>query len=223
MGGFTGMPGPPPWHMWGNTQRLRTTVQDSAATANDRITTGGQLARVSYGRPETWRWLFQARLISGPNSPVNATSLEVSFQLVAGIGRSNIRLVTAGIAAQDQSFERYDFQWGPLGPFPAGVHLYSTQCLAPNRLYRTDPPFPDQTGNAAAGSESASVIETITAQDIQLNVRLVALAPPGTVTIGQQVEVEVSGHFAPNAHVRPDWFQDGPRARQFPGGETGAR
>ncbi len=209
-----------PWHMWGNSQVLETIVQDSSAAT--RTNTPGQLVKISYKRPETWNWLFAAKLVSGPDSPVNETQIEVAFDLMIGIGRSAILLQSAGVN-QDKAFEQFFFQWGPVGPFPRGAQLYSTQVLAPNRTLRTDAPFPDQTGNAVAGNQSASPIDQIVAEDINLACRLIALAPPGSASIGKKVSVEVSAQFAPKTHIRPDWYLNAPPEQVFPGGETEGR
>lgn len=225
----------PPWHLWGNAETFRVPVQSSAGAL--RPATTGQLIKVAYGRPETWHWLFAAKLIEGPASPVNQTQLEVSFDLTVGVGRSAV-LLTGNVASglnQNRAFETYFFQWGPVAAaFPRGAQLYSTQVLAPNRQFRSDAPFPDQTGNPTAASDAvapafataffAPLIEQIVAESIQLQCRMIALAAPGSASIGSLVTVEVQAMFAPKTHVRPDWFQIGaPKGKQFPGGEVPGR
>lgn len=225
----------PPWHLWGNSETFRVPVQSSAAAA--RPATSGQLIKVAYGRPETWHWVLAAKLIEGPASPVNQTQLEVSFDLTVGLGRSAILLSAAqgNVTNQNRAFETFFFQWGPVATaFPRGAQLYSTQVLSPNRLFRSDAPFPDQTGNPTAASDAVApafataffppLIEQIVAESIQLQCRMTALAAPGSASIGQNVTVEVQGMFAPKTHVRPDWFQIGePPAKQFPGKEVPGR
>lgn len=218
--------GTPPWHLWGNSQLVRATVQSSAAV--QRVATPGQLVKINYGRPETWQWLFAAKLVAGPPATVaEFLQVEVAFDLTVGIGRSAIQMPPLGSNVfLDKAFEQYFFTWGGGASvlFPVNVQLWTTEVLAPNRQFRTNAPFPDQTGNAAAGSESASTISQIVAQDLQLNCRVIALAPPGAPHIGQQVTVEVAAQFAPMTHVRPDWQQHGaPPEVQFPGGEVPAR
>lgn len=223
----------PPWHLWGNSETFKVPVQSTAVAA--RQATTGQLIKVAYGRPETWHWLFAAKLISGPASPVVQTQLEVSFDLTVGIGRSAVLLRSLRTAVQDKSFESFFFQWGPVAAnFPRDVQLYSTQVLAPNRMYRSDAPFPDQTGNPTAASDAVApayataffppLIEQIVAESIQLQCHMIALAAPGAASIGQLVTVEVQAMFAPKHHARPDWFQIGaPASEQFPGKEVPGR
>jgi hypothetical protein len=223
----------PPWHLWGNSETFKVPVQNPALPLQQAVS--GQLCKISYGRPETWHWLFAAKLIDGPNSPGFQTQLEVSFDLTVGLGRSAVLLRSLQSPVQDKSFESYFFQWGPLAAnFPRGAQLYSTQVLAPNRQYRSDPPFPDQTGNPTAASDAVApayataffppLIEQIVAESIQLQCHMIAVSAPGSPSLGQLVTVEVQALFAPKTHVRPDWFQIGaPPHTQFPGKEVPAR
>lgn len=216
--------GLPPWHLWGNTQLLTTTIQDSSLAT--RTATPGNLVRIGYKRPETWRWLLAAKLVDGPDATaVEQTQVEVAFDLIVGIGRAAVLLQPQGVPTQDKAFEQYFFQWGggPALLFPRGVQIYTSQVLAPNRVLRTNPPFPNQDGFPVAGAfvTGPSVIDHIVAQDLQLNCRIIALAPPGAPQLGGTVTVEVSGLFSPQTHVRPDWFGDGEPAQQFTGAETG--
>lgn len=201
--------GIPPWHLWGNTQRIDAVVQDSSIA--QRTASPGQLVKVEYGRPEVWRWLLSARLLEGPASPAVSTQVEVAFDVIVGIGRAAIIMQSPG-AVQDKAFEQFFFQWGPLGPFPRQAHLYSSEVLAPNRLLTTDPPFPNQAGFPVPGAfvTGPSVISELAAQDIQVSCRVIALAPPGAASLGATVTVEVSAQFAPVGHVRPEWYQDPP-------------
>jgi len=216
--------GMPPWHLWGNSQTLITPVQSSAIA--QRPYTQGQLVKVAYKRPQTWHWLFSAKLIDGPNSSANSVQLEVSFDLVIGVGRSVIRMDAENSAANgnlNQAFESYFFQWGPLAPFPRAAQTWTSEVVAPPRILRTDPPFENLTGNAVPPAQSASTIDRIVAQDIQLNCRVLALAQPGNTAIGQNVSVEVSAAFAPVTHVRPDWYRKGPPEIAFAGDEIEGR
>lgn len=210
-----------PWHMWGNSQRIDAVVQDSSAA--QRTNSPGQLVKISYKRPETWHWLFAAKLVTGPASPIVATQIEVAFDLAVGIGRSSIVLQSAGVV-QDKPFEQFFFQWGPVATlFPRNAQLYSTQVLGPNRVFRTDAPFPNQEGFPTPGAfvTGPSLINEIVAQDLQLSCRVIALAPPGAASLGSIVTVEVSAQFAPKTHVRADWFQQAPDEVVFAGSEVG--
>jgi hypothetical protein len=212
-----------PWHLWGNSQLIEATVQDSAASV--RTNSPGQLVKISYKRPETWHWLLAAKLISGPASTTVSTQIQVAFDLTVGVGRSVVLMQSAG-AFQDKSFESFFFQWGPVSTlFPRNVQLYSTQVLAPNRMYRSEAPLPNQDGFPVAGAfvTGPPTIEQIVAEDIQLSCRVIALAATGSATIGEKVVVEVSAQFAPVVHVRPDWYRSGPEEVAFPGAETEGR
>lgn len=212
-----------PWHMWGNTQLIEAVVQDSSAAV--RTNSPGQLVKISYKRPETWHWLFAAKLVTGPDSPIVATQIEVAYDLIVGTGRSTVVLQSAGVV-QDKAFEQFFFQWGPVANvFPRNAQLYSTQVLAPNRTYTSDAPFPNQDGFPVAGAfvTGPSTISEIVAENINLSCRVIALAPPGAASLGQRVVVEVSAAFAPKTHVRPDWYRQGPEEQVFPGAEVEGR
>ena len=67
-------------------------------------------------------------------------------------------------------------------------------------------------------------MDAIVAQDIQLSVRAVCYTVVGNVAaLGQRVELEVSAQFAPQTHVRPDWFRKAPEELAFAGSEVEGR
>lgn len=220
----------PPWHLWGNSQRLTATF----GAGTGLVPQTGQLVKISYKRPESWHWLFSARLVEGPDSaggipaPIGAL-VTVSFGLTIGIGRSQISM-TAGDTppfGRSAGFETFSFRWGPVtGAFPRNVHLYSTEVLAPNRFFSSDVPT-DQSGNAIPGiapgllSQSASRIQQVVAQDLQVDCVVRALALPGDAAFGLPVTVELSAAFAPKTHLRPDWQQKVPPEIAFAGQEVG--
>jgi len=206
----------PPWHMWGNTQRIEVVVQ---SPTNPLVFSPGQLLRIAYKRPETWHWVLSARLIDGPNSTlVDPIIVEVHYDLTIGIGRSMMQ-IPGGYAYFDQrndpAFERFQFIWG--GPtvgadatFPRGAQIYSTAVQAPGKDFLNGP----------VPTKSPAIVNEIVAQDIQLNCRVIAITFPAGTPIGGRVTVEVSGHFAPKNHIRPDWFREGTEPQQFQGGEV---
>lgn len=196
--------GMPPWHMWGNTQQLTTVVEEASGVARLGVTQ--QLNKIAYKRPETWHWLFSARLISGPaNTALFFSTVRVFFNVTVGIGRSAIIMrndlqQAFAINGDIRSFERFAFQWGPVNPvFPSGAHIWSAQAQAPPRNFASDGPFPD----------TGPPLTELVAQDIQVDVQLTAITVAGNVAaLGQPVVVEVSGQWAPKTHVRPDWFNN---------------
>jgi hypothetical protein len=163
--------------------------------------------------------VLAARLIEGEDADlVDPIIVQVHYDLTIGIGRS-IMQIPGGFGYFDQRndppFERFDFTWG--GPtvgadpvFPRGAQIYSTAVLAPSTSFINGP----------APTKSTAVVNEIVAQDIQLNCRVIAVTFPGGSHVGKSVTVEISGHFAPKSHVRPDWFRDGSEAAQYLGGEV---
>lgn len=217
--------GIPPWHMWGNSQIIETTIQD---TLTRRTATPGQLVRINYARPETWHWLLAAKMLQGPDAPPAPApdehlQVSVAFDLTVGVGRAAITIDNAGAIFQgDKTFETFLFEWGdgPARLFPVLANLWSTQVLGPNRSFRSNAPFPNQEGFPTPGDfiTGPTIIDQIVAQDIQMSCRVIALdTTPASPLIGQTVKVEVSAIFAPQTHVRPEWFKGG----SFPGAEDG--
>lgn len=190
----------PPWHLWGNTQQITVPIETTGAV---RQGVSNTLVRISYKRPETWHWLFQAKLISGPNNtPGFFSRLFVHWQLAVGIGRSNQRMefqLSPGQAFAIRAFEDYIFRWQDPAPFPINAAIWTTKVFSPARTFDTavTPGVPD-------GPE----VDQIVAQDLQLNVQIVGLTVADNVAAaGQNAVVEVSAAFAPKTHVRPDWYQ----------------
>lgn len=216
---------PEPWQQWGASQVMRTNVV--AGVVGPIQVQSNQLVKIAYGRPESWNFWFGARLISGPNGvPGSFTRAEVYFDLTTGLGRSAFKsFVGTPTTAQwsGGGFERYAFEWEATAP--TGREIWTTEALAPNRYFRNVPPLTNTTGNAVPPEESASPIRTVVGQNIQVDARIFAISPaPGSPTVGQPVEIEVTAYFAPVSHVRPDWFRlDGPLDVQFPGAEVGHR
>src|SRR5882672_3145644 len=120
--------GVPPWHMWGGTQSFEVRQQGGGATP--LLPTPGQLCRLSYGRPESWHWLFAAKLIAGPDTTAvgEHVTLIVHFDLTVGIGRSVILI---------PDFEVYTFNWNDGAAFPQDRQIWSSQTSGPNRVFQT--------------------------------------------------------------------------------------
>jgi len=180
---------PPPWHLWGNTQTLN--VISPGGVASTQIVTM-QMNRIAYKRPETWRWMFGARIVGG-NFP-NASQLTVAFDVTMGVGRSQL---TARLG-------RFVFS-----PIPA-----PTTFAASKFSNNVNGPLQDDTVATAP-----NVVNTFVAQDIQV----AALAQFFDATAGENVQVELTALFAPETHIRPEWFSKGELTQQFAGGETGGQ
>lgn len=190
--------GLPPWHLWGNV----IPIGPISGFASNPVQFTGQLVRAAYKRPETWHWIFGARIVNAPVAGgAGSWQLSVAFDLIVGIGRSMLQL---------PSFETLRWTW--TGSFVPTQPLWSTNALATTDYTLTD-------GVPSLGTQR--IIDQIVAQDIQLNCRasLIAIDEPG----GGQANVEVSAYFAPKHHARPDWYQivRTVREAQFAGDETG--
>lgn len=195
------MPGTPPWHMWGDTGVLESTINALGVTT---IVGQAQFARINYRRPETWSFFLFAELTSGPVPAVNPAQLFVRIDLSHGIGRS-MHQTQGREGSVNESFAFFRFNV-PLGQQPGNQ--------AANRKYVTSVQSPLTDDLVATSSR---IIDWIPAQDIQVSARLQieGTTDPGTY------RAKVGAFFAPRSHIRPDWFADGPRATQFRGDETG--
>lgn len=186
--GGVDMSGVTPWQMWGNTQTINLVATFPAQAHSTQ-----QLARVKYGRPDSWKFLFAAKVIQVDPA---AGFLDIYFNLTVGIGRSQITLPI---------FEAYDLAW-PLGSPPNGQLFYSTSVNGPQRVF---PPVPPSPPGPAHEAIPQNVISEIVAQDIQLNCDVYYNS-----VAGSKLTVQVDAYFSPVSHIRPEWF-----ARQFRGDE----
>jgi len=75
-----------PWHMWGST------VEKDILTTGPTgiVVTSQQIARIDYGRPETWAFLLAAQV--NAYSLASLFSVLFNFKLVVGIGRSTYQI-----------------------------------------------------------------------------------------------------------------------------------
>jgi len=76
----------PPWHMWGST--VESTILTTGPTGI--VQSSQQIARVDYGRPETWAFLLSAQVNS--YSLASLFSVLFNFKIVVGIGRSTYQI-----------------------------------------------------------------------------------------------------------------------------------
>jgi hypothetical protein len=201
--------GIPPWHLWGNTITL-----DPIPLSNEDLRvpqTTGQLIKVSYKRPESWHWVFAARILrapGGPDAPISSEVVTVSFDVTIGVGRAMVVL---------NDFEVFQWAWVGSQVVPTAHVMWSTSGLTPALGYtplNPGPPVPDLA--------TRRVISQLSAQDIQVNCRIDIQSEDG---LGDPGAVEVSAFFAPKHHVRPDWFQKMPVVPEvlFAGAETGGK
>jgi hypothetical protein len=187
-----------PWHMWGTVETLTIPIEGALTTFRTQ-----QLSRVNYRRPETWHWLFFARLLQGPTlaGEGNNAGASVFFDVTVGLGRASVTL---------PGFEAFAFRWtSPSPPPPPDEPKWSTTALRPERGF---PP----------GDEPDYTIFQMVAEDIQCSCRVGV----GADIFPQAVPViiEVGAFFAPKNHIRPDWLLiDQPMESQFPGSEIAGK
>jgi hypothetical protein len=194
--------------MWGNTETLVVpafTIPEGDIRHVSGSPAQSQLVDVRYLRPETWRFLFQAHFLTAPDpglddAPEAHGFLEVHFDLITGVGRSNIVI---------ESFAKLSFNWASFEAPPVGQTLF------------TDSGQGYATISTSGGFADAVPIDQVTAQSIQLQARALFVINAGgsddPIDIGS-CSVSASAHFAPNVHVRPEWF-----LRRFDGDEQGVR
>src|SRR5688572_19009058 len=115
----------PPWHMWGTSAQVR--VPDVSAGTNFQVTQ--QLARVNYKRPETWSFLLEAELLKVPAPVAGNMLVIVEFELIAGVGRSNIK-IGATDNGQNTGFARFGWTFAAAAILPAQVK-WTTSTLTP--------------------------------------------------------------------------------------------
>lgn len=187
--------GVPPWHMWGSSQVVRC-----EATGSDQATVfnAGQLAKVAYKRPETWHFLFQARIINAPGpvtSPTNGLVITVRFDVITGIGRSQSQLV---------GFDTWNWIWTG-SELPPTTVLWATSAETPLLRYVIDP----DSGLYVPDPRGVRVVDQIIGQDIQVTCA-VSLEMTG-IDEGdaRTADVEVSAYVSPKTHIRPEWFLQG--------------
>lgn len=185
--------GMPPWHMWGTSQILTLDGGDIQSR---------QLAKITYKRPETWSMFFGVKVLAAATNVASLT-LEVTFEVINGVGRSmfdtsgGYPLATAG----DRAFVYFRFDLPmPYVPSPFGIKYTNVA---------HGPPLDDSAPTVRP------TLEWLVSQDIQCQAGARA-----TPSANSTARIEVTSFFAPRTHVRPDWFLENP-PDQFRGSEHG--
>lgn len=183
----------PPWHMWGNTQ----TVQLQANSVTPVSAASPQLARINYKRPDSWRFFMAATLLD-VQGPVLAGSLvTVAFSVTLGVGRSQSTI---------PQFVFFEFDPAGGAPFYTLPALkWTNASLEPVRVGTTPPAF------------STSRIDVIPADSIQCTA--ICTLQAGSAA-AYRATLEVAAYFAPQTHVRPDWYTE---VGHFNGNEDGGK
>jgi hypothetical protein len=191
-----------PWHMWGSSAVLEV-VSGAVGPANATVAPA-QLARLDYKRPETWRFLLWGRLTGGTTPVGFVTQVHALFDVFVGVGRSvlDTQKAVLGVPVNFNAFSILTWQV-PVGTIPGQQNF--------NVKYVTQVPAPQTDDSAPA---AGPLIDHLVAESISCRVRFVMSGGDP----GARVQAEVGSFFAPNVHVRPDWFSE---KTQFLGSETG--
>jgi len=166
----------PPWMMWGNSQVISVAIGPTAPA-----TTSGQLVKISYARPENWKFLFGATVIEAPHVP---GVCQVAFSVTTGVGRAILTI---------ERFEFYFFDEtaGFLDNL-VGRPFYTTQVQDTGR-------------GVTAPYNTTGFITEIPGQDIQVQGQVSCIvAQAGT---WRNLVMTVDAHFAPSVHIRPEWYK----------------
>jgi hypothetical protein len=182
-----------PWHLWGSSETSTVGITGGGGVFSSSQTTH-QLAKISYKRPETWRFFLFGRILGGTTGAVLPTALHAIFDVMVGVGRTNFdttkRTTGLGVPGQFNGFA--EMRWNVVAGVVPGAQNF-------NRKFCTEvsgPPLDD------TALTTLQRIDHIVAQDIQCNCRVLL----SNGDLGIQIQYEVGAFFAPNVHVRPDWF-----------------
>lgn len=188
-----------PWHMWGTSEVLDIETTGASEGRADR-----QLARIDYKRPDTWRFLFAARLVDAVNPNPIACTITVDFVLLLGLGRSNLQVddrnALPGVPLRYPGFCRFVFNFTGPPPLPIGQLKWTSAVPSP---------LLDDTV-----ATSSVLVNEFVAESITCSARLSIDSRPSP----SSARLELHSFFAPNVHVRPEWWDD---ANMFRGNETG--
>lgn len=153
--------GPPPWHMWGNTQTITLQVQ-ALGSEWSKIST--QLLNVRYARPDSFYFFFCAKLVQ--LATLDGGYVNVDFIVSSGVGRSNVTV---------DPFERFRWQLNPVVfPLPP---KYSNSVLCPPRNdFVPGDPRPNQIDRICAQDIQASCVVSMMGDTVLTNVLTVEVS-----------------------------------------------
>jgi len=162
-----------PWILWGQTTSMP--VLGGAPGVIPRSTQ--QLTQIRYGRPESWRFFLQAKVVQVNGSAGNALFF-LNWNLTFGLGRGTTSLK-----------QFCQMSWTPV-EFVTG----STAIRAV-----TSVELPQEN----AGRLSDNVIDTLTFETLQVDVDG-SFDAANTVAAGSMIEL--TSFWAPVTHIRPEWY-----------------
>jgi hypothetical protein len=147
--------------------------------------------------------------MGGTVGAVSATTVHALFDVAVGVGRTSFDTQKAilGVPVNFNAFAQLIWRV-PVGTVP-GAQNFNIKWLQ-----RVPGPTYDDTAGAQLPTRDTDLI---VAEHISCRVRVVMSGgDPGV-----SVQAEVGAFFAPNVHIRPDWFSDDEEnAPQFPGAEV---
>jgi hypothetical protein len=145
-----------------------------------------QLSRVDYHRPETLRFFFWLAILDSSQASGPGWQAVAQFDVNFGVGRSNVQVP--------------DFVdlvlTGNVGDTPFGW-----SSMAPTRGLSLGPP---------AFTAAQAFTELVVAEQLNVSCRVGVNAAAGKIVC------QVASFFAPNVHLRPEWYER--IARAFKGG-----
>jgi hypothetical protein len=167
--------GIPPWHMWGSTSAVKVPCSLLSIAQNAPTVVTQQLLQVNYGRPESWNFLCEAKLLECSIPNPQASNVSAFFELQLGLGRSTV------------IFPQFmQFQWNIATDI--GVQRYATSAPGPVRF---------------AGDLTPNIIENFTAQAIQARCNVVwaqGFDVGATATVEITMHVSPIVHTRPEWH-----------------------
>lgn len=164
-----------PWHMWSTSAIVDV---NPGHLGGIQEFSSPQLASISFGRPDTWSFLFWAQATLQYSAPALAAILQVRFEVQLGLGRTNQIF---------PDFEEYSIRQADLDPRRL---IYTGEVVSLN--------------TRGTGLPAITPIDHVTAQTINVKANFVSDNGAGFQT-GQ---VLVGCFFAPRSHIRPEWFTD---------------
>lgn len=160
--------------MWGTT--VTVPIHYAAGVVSSAQGTQ-QTTRIEYARPESWHFLFAAKIISFESAALSG-DFDIAFDVNFGLGRSTITI---------PNFELYQFNAYPSGAAPS-AYKWSTEVIAPLR---------------SPADTNPSKVTSIVAQQINVNARVNLRNI--SAAVAADLVVEVHTYFAPIVHQRPEW------------------
>lgn len=162
-----------PWILWGQTTSMA--VLGGAPGKIPQSTQ--QMTQIRYGRPESWRFFLQAKVVQ-VNGSAGAANFFLNWNLTFGLGRGTTSLK-----------QFCQMSWTPVEFVTGSVAIRAV----------TSVELPGEN----AGRISDNVIDTLTFETLQVDVDG-SFDAANTVAAGSNIEL--TSFWAPISHIRPEWY-----------------